>query len=45
MEYFAYKYLQDGENARDEAQDVFVSVWKNMEKLWAGETRCCFYLR
>lgn len=36
VESFAYKYLQDGEKAQEVAQDVFVSVWENMEKLWQG---------
>lgn len=36
VESFAYKYLQDGEKAKEVAQDVFLSVWENMDKLWVG---------
>lgn len=33
VESFAYKYLQNNEKAKGVAQDVFLSVWENLEKL------------
>lgn len=31
--YFAFHYLNDYEAAREVAQDVFMIIWQNMEKL------------
>lgn len=36
VESFAYKYLRNGEEAKGVAQDVFLTVWENMDKLWNG---------
>lgn len=37
VESFAYKYLQNDEKAKEVAQDVFLSVWENIDKLRTEE--------